>query len=317
MFTVTTTDREEAVSAVSRVYCPHELLMTKGPSQRSTRLRAEPGHAMARVTLEYGAAVTVDAGDLQNLILVMRSSKGSGRVAQGQSEVDFGGGQTVAVAGNRATQFSFDPDFQQSTVRLNPLEVRRHCEQLLGVHLDGEVHFELVPFSASLQRSWAQVLALSASGTGIHPASLKHLSSLATDLILHNAPHNFTHLFDLPVRDTSGLAGRAQELIASLETYDLLTVRDVAAALGVSVRSLERAMVEQVGVGPAQYLRERRLDLARGELEAAHQGISVTDVAVAYGFFHTGRFARYYRDRFGESPSATVLRVRGLTSHSG
>lgn len=52
------------------------------------------------------------------------------------------------------------------------------------------------------------------------------------------------------------------------------------------------------------YLRGVRLD--RVHLELSTRGGAVTDVAARWGFFHPGRFAQQYRDRFGELPSETA-----------
>jgi transcriptional regulator GlxA family with amidase domain len=40
----------------------------------------------------------------------------------------------------------------------------------------------------------------------------------------------------------------------------------------------------------------------------------VTRVAMDCGFFHLGRFARDYRQAFGESPSVTLGGRRGISS---
>jgi transcriptional regulator GlxA family with amidase domain len=58
------------------------------------------------------------------------------------------------------------------------------------------------------------------------------------------------------------------------------------------------------------YLRQHRLDLVHDELRRVDPatGAKVTDVALRYGFAHTGRFAASYRERFGESPSTTLRR---------
>jgi AraC-like DNA-binding protein len=51
-----------------------------------------------------------------------------------------------------------------------------------------------------------------------------------------------------------------------------------------------------------------RLDRVRDELAADDPLASVTDVALRWGFSHTGRFAADYRRRFGMSPSADLGR---------
>jgi AraC family ethanolamine operon transcriptional activator len=62
---------------------------------------------------------------------------------------------------------------------------------------------------------------------------------------------------------------------------------------------------------PARYLRILRLNAARRALLSGRAG-SVTAAATDFGFFHFGRFARDYRGLFGEAPSETMRRGRGV-----
>ena len=77
---------------------------------------------------------------------------------------------------------------------------------------------------------------------------------------------------------------------------------DFARAAGVSVRTLQSSFKRDRHVTPMQYLRNLRLDAARARLLA---GTAVSEAALDTGFSHQGRFAQYYRSRFGHSPSST------------
>lgn len=89
-----------------------------------------------------------------------------------------------------------------------------------------------------------------------------------------------------------------------------LTVADLARCAGVSERSLHAAFRRQLGTSPMAYVRRLRLKQAHDELLRLDpaSGAKVTDVALRYGFAHTGRFAAAYRTRYGEPPSATLRR---------
>jgi AraC-like DNA-binding protein len=101
---------------------------------------------------------------------------------------------------------------------------------------------------------------------------------------------------------------RAEEFLAArLEAP--VSLPEVAAAAGVSLRTLTRAFHEKHGVGPIGFLRRRRLEAARRDLRAVVPGSeSVTKVALRYGFAHLGRFAGAYCKAFGEYPSETLRR---------
>jgi AraC-like DNA-binding protein len=94
-----------------------------------------------------------------------------------------------------------------------------------------------------------------------------------------------------------------------------VTVSEVAAALGVSARSLQVAFKGCFGVSPLQYLLARRLGFAQREIAAGLSGqhkSAITEAALAHGFDHLSRFAGHYRRLFGELPSQTLRRVQTL-----
>ena len=86
-----------------------------------------------------------------------------------------------------------------------------------------------------------------------------------------------------------------------------VTVTDLSAMVGVSERTLRAAFHDVVGVSPKRYAIAQRLQAAHDALSNAGPGkTTVTDVAMAFGFFELGRFAGRYRHTFGEVPSQTL-----------
>jgi transcriptional regulator GlxA family with amidase domain len=86
-----------------------------------------------------------------------------------------------------------------------------------------------------------------------------------------------------------------------------LSASEIAAALGVSDRTLRTCCKLHLNMSPSHYLRAHRMQLARRALRNADPfETSVSQVARRYGFSELGRFAASYRARFGELPSATL-----------
>jgi AraC-like DNA-binding protein len=94
-----------------------------------------------------------------------------------------------------------------------------------------------------------------------------------------------------------------------LETSDWMpSSLTLCRAVGVSERRLQTAFWEMYGMPPSRFFRQRALSVARARLARADGfAAPVERIATELGFQHTGRFARYYFDQFGELPSATVM----------
>ena len=104
-----------------------------------------------------------------------------------------------------------------------------------------------------------------------------------------------------------GIVTRFEEIArASLEGS--VRVSDLCQAIGVTSRTLERAVNAVHATTPLEFLRALRLAQARQTLSTCGSATTVTEVATRFGFRELGRFAGEYRDRFGESPSETLRR---------
>jgi AraC-like DNA-binding protein len=95
---------------------------------------------------------------------------------------------------------------------------------------------------------------------------------------------------------------------AEAHTDEAVFLPKVCAAIGVRGRTLRDACHKQLGVGPRRFLLLRRLHLAHRALASASATDQVTEIATRFGFGELGRFAVYYKEVFGESPSATLRR---------
>jgi len=109
----------------------------------------------------------------------------------------------------------------------------------------------------------------------------------------------------LPRHESSG---RFAQLLEHIETHlgEELSPRQLAAQVHLSERGLFSLFQREVGCAPLEFVRQRRLERVRQVLlDPQASARSVTEVALAHGFLHLGRFAQQYRARFGETPSAT------------
>jgi AraC-like DNA-binding protein len=112
--------------------------------------------------------------------------------------------------------------------------------------------------------------------------------------------------------ERSRLAGTAGAVRAAQEYVDAhvdsaLTVQQIAAVAGVSVRALQLGFRRDLEMTPLEYVRRRRLEAARAALLAADRGeVLISELAHRWGYTNSGRFTAQYAALFGELPSVTL-----------
>jgi AraC-like DNA-binding protein len=92
-------------------------------------------------------------------------------------------------------------------------------------------------------------------------------------------------------------------------------MEDLCRVTGVGVRTLQRCFREYFDMTISEYLKTKRLDAARRELDGARPDAhTVTEIALNHGFNHLGRFSVEFKERFGESPGKTLATKEGQKS---
>lgn len=106
---------------------------------------------------------------------------------------------------------------------------------------------------------------------------------------------------DVPV------ANRLRDAVRFIEEHaaERPSVSRIAGTCGLSERGLQEVFARTMGTTPRRFLRDHRLDRARADLLQGDDP-AVAAVAIRWGFTNPGRFARDYRERFGEDPAAAL-----------
>jgi len=299
---------------VSKVYCPHTVEVL-GPAKGIDAFLefAHPTH-QPLVSLSYGAAVRIDARDFSRLFLMMHCARGAAATTQARRVAEWGAGQTMPFSAGFETQLWFDRAFVQRSVRLDVDRLEAQCAAALGRPLEEPLRFALQPFSDELEQIWRRTLAYLWSteekGLPLKGTAKAALDEYLLTLLLHHHPHNYSEEMAEPSPAPVPAVVRRAERFIGDHAGTPITVSDVAAHLGVSLRSLQEGFRRWRETTPSIHLRQVRLNLVRDELLRSDEEVNVTAVAMRHGFAHLGRFSAQYRAAFGERPSATLRRRR-------
>jgi AraC family transcriptional regulator, ethanolamine operon transcriptional activator len=97
---------------------------------------------------------------------------------------------------------------------------------------------------------------------------------------------------------------------ANLERHTCPSIIDICKDLHISQRNLQYNFKKIMGITPNAYLYRLRLNRVRAQLlKPADIGVTVTQLASDWHFWHLGRFSKDYLQLFGELPSTTLHRA--------
>ncbi len=99
---------------------------------------------------------------------------------------------------------------------------------------------------------------------------------------------------------------RAYQFMMDHLTDEHLSVRQVAAHVGVTERALQLAFRTHLGVTPAEMIRTRRVERIHGDLQAHGGEAGVLEIASRWGVKNRSTLVHNYRSRFDETPTQTL-----------
>jgi AraC-like DNA-binding protein len=266
--------------------------------------------------LSYSSPVCVHCSGI-NAVRQQFCLQGSAVTSFGPYKLPVGLDRPCLIPANVAPVYDFGKDFSQLVLYADVAALRATLSALIGIPLG-----QAVSFATPTDPDWSElrrlrqligfiVSELDREEGALSDAALAEFEQTLLVSFLHANPHNFSHLLDRDLRRRPPWQVRRAEEFIDGNWNRPLTVKMIAAATGVSIRSLLKTFRESRGYTPMAYLKRVRLAQARQMLSAPAENTSVTVVAFACGFYNPGHFAGDYRLAFGELPSQTLTKVRG------
>ena len=311
-----TVDVDEAREVVAGAFCPHQLIPLDGARALDARFHSVQLGRIGLNYLDYGATVRIAPGELKDFYLVQIPLAGHAEITCGRTRIESDQRRASVPAPDQPLTMRWMRGTPQLIVWIDRPHLEDHLHKMLGQSLSGPIRFDLgMDMTDPGIRSWRKVVDLlvgEVDGGGViptEPLAMRQLEQLLLTQLLLGQPSNYSAaLHRQPRSPAPKVIRHAAELIEE-HACEPLTVEDIAEAVGLSVRAMQDGFRKFLGTTPTQYLRDVRLERVRAELVAADPAsTTVTDVAVRWGLLHPGRFSLQYRERFGESPSATLRR---------
>jgi AraC-like DNA-binding protein len=309
-----TRDLDVARTFLGGVFTDHDLVADRGASLDFVHQQARLG-ALSVSVLRYGSEVEVVAPPLPDFYLFQLMLSGRTAIAARGFEVELAPGSLFMMNPGIAYRKRWDAEGRQLMIKIP----RGELERRLMADLEG-ASLRRVSFDARVlapnerTRSLFRLLGFLcqdlSDGAGLLSASLplqRQVDDVVLTAILATVPHDRAEALEGPRSPAVPRHVRRAEAYCRERFAEPIAATDLAAAAGVSERTLQDGFRRFRGTTPGQFLRDLRLDRARALLrEGPVDQASVTRVALAVGFNHLGRFAQAYSRRFGEAPSATV-----------
>lgn len=306
-----TCDLDEVRFKVAQRFCDHRLDLNTRGTQLCVSYNAVRGRHLSANYLSYGADVTVDPGQLGSFYLFKIPISGKASVEHGRDEMTAHALAGTVLNPDRTSRLRWGADCRKLLFQIDRDYLEAVAQTLTGAPPPGPIRFDVkVDFTQPKGRQLKRAFA--ACAAAIEGGSLFHTPLSGSDL---RVEHDLVYaLLTLQNSNISHIIARAdggarpRDIRRALDYMHAnlgkpITIVDIAKAAEVNVRTLQKAFQRTFDKTPMQVLRNARLDAAYYQLQGRRDAPSVSETAYSCGFSHLGRFASYYRDRFGHAPS--------------
>lgn len=270
---------------------------------------------MTMTRFSYGVEVALtDFDDEAGNILVLTTLRGRTRHGIGREpDVELTTGQTY-VADCSRSDYRFGADLDH--LQLN-LTVPHRLLADLALRWWGRVPDDSLWSNGGIiggsDSAWLQLLRYATRTAAVAPEQVSggRIGENLQEMLAAQLIADWARRARVDLDAGSGVAApayvRAAVQYIEENLQDLPTVAEIAAAAGVSARSLSGAFTRYLGMTVRSYLTEQRLQRVYRELRTSASSVTVS--ANNWGYVNLGVFAAAFRKRLGENPSDTLARA--------
>ena len=303
---------DEVLDFVGRSLAPHGMNL-RDPASMEAKLNCFDLANTQLVDIQYGSEVTIDPIDLDSHFLVHAALQGSSSVWSDGVEGVMRPDNLYITCPGKGTRIRMTQECRHLTVRIPASSFEDYLTQCLHIPVNRPVRFHVRDeVGRELPQVWRNLLqhliAQIEVGPGLmsSPHTQRQYTMLMVEMLLNHYCNTYSDQISLHGNDVAPWhVRRAREIIHD-SIDETISVADLAVQIGVSVRSLQNGFRQFLGVTPVEYVRRHRLERLHKALINSDPQASVTEMMLECGIVNFGRYAQYYRQQYGCSPSETL-----------
>ncbi|UTW14184.1 AraC family transcriptional regulator [Marinobacterium rhizophilum] len=310
-------DMDETRERVGAVFKPHRLQTLGNTGAIDSRLHHVPIQKVSLNRLRYGADVQIEPERLEQFFLIQMPLEGEAEIQCDGQRVDLDPRHGAVLNPAQALLMRYDKGCDQLMLRIEREALEQACSRIIGRPLSRPLAFNNV-LNWQQDASWMNMLLYivrlqKESPEGLQqPLITQQLEQLIISTLLCVQPSNYSDALRQNDRRLAPRHVKRVEEHIEQHAREPLSPALLAELAGVSLRTLYAGFREFRNLSPMEYLRQVRLQNVRQDLLHDCQSKTVTELAMAWGFTHMGRFSKDYRLLYGESPSETKRRTGRL-----
>lgn len=310
-------DLEETRNRVGAVFKPHRLQALGSTGAIDSRLHHVPIQKVSLNRLRYGADVQIEPERLEQFFLIQMPLEGEAEIRCDGERVGLDPERGAILNPAQALSMRYSKGCDQLMLRIEREALEQACSRILGRPLSRPLTFAN-PLYWQQDASWMNMLLYIVrlqreSPEGLQEPLIAHqLEQLVISTLLCVQPSNYSDALRQNDRRLAPRHVKRVEEHIEQHARDPLSPAQLAEMAGVSLRTLYAGFREFRNLSPMEYLRQIRLQKVRHDLLHDAQDKTITELAMAWGFTHMGRFSKDYRLLYGESPSETKRRTGRL-----
>jgi AraC-like DNA-binding protein len=300
---------------LSGSYCTHRIFHRGKDRAVDARHHRAPLGSVSLNYLQYGAEVEIDPGLFETFYMLELPVSGWTELDHCGRSVRNQPGMAAIVSPTESIRSLWSEDCSQRMIKISRSAVELQTTRLLGRSLTQPLVFDpLIDLSSDPGNSVVRLCDFLFDQHETEPGLLgerrvsEEIERTLVTLLLLGQPNNYSGA--LAAAGSSAVPRHVRRALDYIERNlrEDIALDAVVEASGVSGRALYTGFERFVGTPPQLYIRNRRLEGVRGALIEASPPVTVSELAMEWGFNHLGRFSSEYRRRYTELPSETLRR---------
>jgi len=306
-------DIDDAHLKIAKSVSPHRVGILGNAESLDVNFTGVHINSMPLVGVYYGAKVEV-IPEQCDYYFTQTTLTGAGVVEHGTEQYETTAGDTAVVSPAVPYKMKLDKGCHRLAIGIKPSELNRYVSKLINDEVNEELIFDLKLGSSV---AWRNTINYITHQICDEPRVLASpsIQKMYSDLIISNLLelHNHNYVAKINAKEDYMLSPQVKQAADYVQhnIKDAIAVADLAQHCKVSLRTLQRNFLRHMNVTPAKYIRDAKLNAIHSELESIRQieNGTVKRVLLDYSICDFGRFAQYYRNKFGCTPKETVSKA--------